>query len=78
MTIVFFYLLFFLDWLRLNCIEVLHYVAEKLRVYPLFENGNKSIKFNKERGVAYSDFDFNSTELLSECSSNINYSKTSV
>ena len=25
------------------------YVAKKLRVYPLFENGNKSIKINKER-----------------------------
>ena len=39
---------FFLDWLRLNCMEVFHYVVEKLRVYPLFENGNKSIKINKE------------------------------
>ena len=58
--------------------EVFHYVAEKLRVYPLFENGNKSIKINKERGAVYNDFDFNSTELLSECSSNITYSQTSV
>ena len=40
---------FFLDWLRLNCMEVFHYVVEKLRVYPRFENGNKSIKINKER-----------------------------
>ena len=30
--------------------EVFNYVVEKLRVYPLFENGNKSIKINKERG----------------------------
>ena len=58
--------------------EVFHYVAEKLRVYPLFENGNKSIKINKERGAVYNDFDFNSAELLSECSSNITYSQTSV
>ena len=58
--------------------EVFHYVAEKLRVYPLFENGNKSIKINKQRGAVYNDFDFNSTELLSECSSNITYSQTSV
>ena len=58
--------------------EVFHYVAEKLRVYPLFENGNKSIKINKERGAIYNNFDFNSTELLSECSSNITYSQTSV
>ena len=37
--------------------EVFHYVAEMLRVYPLFENGNKSIKINKERGAVYNDFD---------------------
>ena len=58
--------------------EVFHYVAEKLRVYPLFENGNKSIKINKERGAVYNDFDFDSTELLSECTSNIAYSQTLV
>ena len=56
--------------------EVFHYVAEKLRVYPLFENGNKSIKINKERGAVCNDFDLNSTELLSECTSNITYSQT--
>ena len=55
--------------------EVFHYAAEKLRVYPLFENGKHK---NKERGPGYNDFDFNSTELLSECSSNITYSQTSV
>ena len=58
--------------------EVFHYMAEKLRVYPLFENGNKSIKINEEREAVYNDFDFDSTELLSECSSNINYLKTLV
>ena len=58
--------------------EVFHYVTEKLRVYPLFENGNKSIKINKERGAVYNDLDFNTTELLSECSSNITHSQTSV
>ena len=57
--------------------EVFHYVAGKLRVYSLFENGNKSIKINKERGTVYNDFDVNSTELLSECSSNITYLQTS-
>ena len=58
--------------------EVFHYVAEKLSVYSVFENGNKSIKINTERGAVYNDFDFNSTVLLSECSSNITYSQTSV
>ena len=58
--------------------EVFHYVAEKLRVYPLFENGNKSIKINKERGAVYNDFDFDSNKLLSECTSNITYSQTLV
>ena len=38
--------------------EVFHYMAEKLRVYLLFENGNKSIKTNKEREPVYNDFDF--------------------
>ena len=58
--------------------EVFLYVVEKLRVHPLFENGNKSIKTNKERGAVYNDFDFDSTELLSECSSGITYSETLV
>ena len=58
--------------------EVFHYVAEKLRVYPLFESGNKSIKIIKERGAVYNDFDFDSTELLGECTSNITYSQTLV
>ena len=66
---------FFLDWLRLNCMEVFHYVVEKLRVYRLFENGNESIKINKERGAVFNDFEFDSNELLSECTSNIAYSK---
>ena len=58
--------------------EVLHYGAEKLRVYPLLENGNKSIKVNKQREVVINDVDFDSTELLSECTSNITYSQTFV
>ena len=58
--------------------EVFHYVAEKLRVYLLFENANKSIKINKERGAVYNDFDFDSGELLSECTNNITYSQTLV
>ena len=58
--------------------EVFHYVAGKLRVYPLFENGNKSININKERAAVCNDFDLNSTELLSECTSNIIYSQTLV
>ena len=58
--------------------EVFHYVTEKLCVYPLFENGNKSIKINKERGGVYNDFDFDSAELLSECTNNITYSQTLV
>ena len=58
--------------------EVFHYVAETLRVYPLFENVNKSIKINKERGAVYDDFYFDSTELLSECINSITYSQTLV
>ena len=69
---------FFLDWLRPKCMEVFHYVAEKLKVYPLFENGSKSIKINKERGAVYNGFDFDSTQPISECTSNITYSQTLV
>ena len=60
---LFFVYYFFLDWLRLNCMEVLDYVTEKLCTLR--------IKINKERGGVYNDFDFDLTELLSECSSNI-------
>ena len=49
--------------------EVVHHVAERLRVYRFFENRNKNIKTNKERGEVYNDFDFDSTVLLSECTS---------
>ena len=65
----------FLDWLRLNCMLAFHHVAEKLYVYPLFENKNKSIKINKEREAIYKDFNFDSTGLLSKCTSNITYSQ---
>ena len=60
---LFFVHYFFLDCLTLNCMEVFDYVAEKLRTLR--------IKINKERGGVYNDFDFDLTELLSECSSNI-------
>ena len=50
--------------------------AEQLRVYSLFENGNKSIKTNKERGPVYNDFGFDSTELVSKYTSNLTYSQT--
>ena len=56
---------FFSDWLRLNCMEVFYYVAEKLRIHPLLENGIKSIKINTERGAVYNEFDFKSTKVVS-------------
>ena len=55
--------------------EVFHNMAEKISVYSFLENGNKSIKINKEKGVVYNDFDFDSTELLSECTCNITNSQ---
>ena len=78
LRLFFFIYYFFLDWLRLNCMEVFHYMAEKLRVYCLFENGNKVMKINKERRAICNDFDFDLTELLSEYISNITYSQTLV
>ena len=44
----------------------------------LISKTEKSIKINKERGAVYNDFDFHSTELLSECTSNITYNQTLV
>ena len=64
--------------LSYTSMEVFLYVAERLRVYRLFENRNKNIKTKKERGEVYNDFDFDSTILLSECTSNITYSQTLV
>ena len=45
--------------------EVFYYVAEKLRIHPLLENGIKSIKINTERGAVYNEFDFKSTKVVS-------------
>ena len=50
-------------------------MAEKLRVYPPLENGNKSIRINKEREAVYNDFVFDSTKLLSECTSSVTFSQ---
>ena len=59
--------------------ELFHYVAEMLHVYSLFGNENKSIRINKKkREAVYNDFDFDSTELFIECTSNITYLQTLV
>ena len=58
--------------------EVFHYVAEKLRVYPLFENRNKSIKINKKEEQSITTLILTQQSYFSECSSNITYSQTSV
>ena len=34
---------FKLDWLRVNCMEIFHYLANQLKGTPIFENENGTI-----------------------------------
>ena len=55
---------FTLDWLRLNCMKIFHYLANQLKGTPIFENDHREIEKNKESGAAFNDFDFQPNELL--------------
>ena len=61
----FFVSAFTLDWLRLNCMEIFHYLSNQLKGTPIFENDHRKIDKNKESGAAFNDFDFQPDELLS-------------
>ena len=56
---------FTLDWLRLNCMEIFHYLANQLKGTSIFENDHRKIDKNKESGAVFNDFDFQPNELLS-------------
>ena len=56
---------FILDGLRLNCMEIFHYLANQLKGTPIFENDHSKIDKNKESGAVFNDFDFQPDELLS-------------
>ena len=56
---------FTLDWLRLNCLEIFHCLANRLKGIPIFENDHRKIGKNKESGATFNDFDFQPDELLS-------------
>ena len=54
-----------LAWLRLNCMEVFHYVALQLENMPIFEYGD-TCNTPGCSGAIYNDFDFNPAELLQD------------
>ena len=56
---------FILDGLRLNCMEIFHYLANQLKGTQIFENDHRKIDKNKESGTVFSDSDFQPDELLS-------------
>ena len=56
---------FTLDWLRLNYMEIFHYLANQLKGTPIFENNHRKIDKNKESGTVFNDFNFQPDELLS-------------
>ena len=64
---------FTLDWLRLNCMEISHYLANQLKGTPIFENDYRKIDKNKESGAVSNDFDFQPDELLSRTHSDIEF-----
>ena len=54
-----------LDWLRLNRMEIFHYLVNQLKGTSIFENDHRQIDKNKESGAVFNDFDFQPDELLS-------------
>ena len=47
-----------LDWLRLNCMEIFHYLVNQLKGTSIFENDHRQIDKNKENGAVFNEFDF--------------------
>ena len=58
LSLNFFVSVFTLDWLRLSCMEIFHYLANQLKGTPTFENGHRKIDKNKESGAIFNNFDF--------------------
>ena len=70
LSINFFVSIFTLDWLRLNCIEIFHYLTNQLKGTPIFENDHRKIDINKESSTVFNDFDFQPHKLLSSTHNN--------
>lgn len=63
--------LFFLAWLRNNCMEVFHYCAEVLKEMPLFESCTNEELFRLKReelrtGAVFNDYDGLVDQLLAD------------
>ena len=57
---------YILAWLRINCMDVFHYLADTLKDTPLFESANQ--QFNEARiGAIYNDFD--REDVFGDCTS---------
>ena len=59
---------FTLDWLRLKCMEIFHYLVNQLKRTPIFDH--RKIDKNKESGAVFNDFDFQPDKLLSSTHNN--------
>ena len=77
LSLNFFVSIFTLDWLRLNCTEIFHYLTNQLKGTPIFENDHMKIDINKESSTVFDDFDFQPRELLSSSHSNTVFVATS-
>ena len=65
LSLNFFVSVFTLDWLRLSCMEIFHYLANQLKGTPIFENDHRKTDKNKESGATFNNFDFQPDELRS-------------
>ena len=50
------------EWLRINCMQIFHYLAEELKNTPLFETNQEEEEFTK--GAIFNDFDSTPLGLL--------------
>ena len=58
----------FSAWLRRNCMEIFHYVAEQTKDMPLFECGGESgVNIETSDGALYNDHDYDASELVQDC-----------
>ena len=58
---------FTVDWLRLKCMEIFHYLVNQLKRTRILENDHRKIDKNKESGAV---FDFQPDKLLSSTHNN--------
>ena len=62
--------------MRINCMDIFHYVADQLRHEPLFDNS--TTRTNEGMGAIYNDFDFDPINFLNDAADEeFTYSQTS-